>query len=97
MLYVFLGPFHPISEGCFVVTIKIGQMNFEPPKASDTQRLALRKNEQRTAQVIANVVQMGWDRVCTAAEVQVVGHVDSIAQKLEMGISVGFDRGQKGD
>jgi hypothetical protein len=71
------------AKGRLVVAIKIGQMNFEPPKALNTQRLTLRKNEQRTAQVIANVVQMWRNGVCTAAEVQVVGHVDSIAQELE--------------
>ena len=83
MLHVFLCPFHPIGKGRLIVTIKIGQMNFEPPKALNTQLLALRKNEQSTAQVIANVVQMGRNRVCTATEVQVVGHVDGIAQELE--------------
>ena len=83
MLHVFLCPFHSISKGGLVVTIKIGQMDFEPPKALNTQRLALRKNKQRTAQVIPNVVQMRWNRICTATEVQVVGHVDGIAQELE--------------
>jgi hypothetical protein len=47
-------------------------MNLQPPKTALSKRFGFGKLEQTTRKIIANMVEVGWNRVSPSTEVEVV-------------------------
>lgn len=75
-------PFDPIVEIGFVVAVKIGDVDFEPTKASSAERFGFAECEKATAEIIADMVEMCWDWVGTTAEIEVMREIERIVQEL---------------
>jgi hypothetical protein len=59
-------------------------MDLQPPQATFTEGLGLGEEEESTRKIVADVVQVWRDRVCSATEVHIVGEVELITQELQL-------------
>lgn len=60
-------------------------MDLQPSQATFADGFSLCEEEEPTRKIITNVVQVWWDGVRSATEVQVVGEVKFVAQELRLG------------
>lgn len=58
-------------------------MDFHPPKPALTKRFCFAENKQPTGEIITDMIQVRRDRVSTTSEVNIVGQIECVAQKLE--------------
>lgn len=82
LVEVLIHPCYALLEVGFVVPEQIGRVDLEPAQAALAQLLAFREFEQRTRQIVSDVTEMWGDGVRAATEVEVVRHVDNVAEEL---------------
>lgn len=74
---------YSLVETTLVEPAQVGEMDLQPSQATFTERLSLGEEKESTRKIVANVVQVWWDGVCSATEVHVVGEVEFVTQELK--------------
>ena len=73
-----------LVKASLVESVKIGQMDLQPPQTLFSKGLGLREFEQSATEIVAHVVQMRRNGVSAPSEVEVVGEVNGISKELTM-------------
>ena len=79
---VIINKLYSLVKTTLVKPAQIGQVYLQPPQAPLTERLGFGKEEKSTRKIVADVVQVRGDWVCSTTKVHIVGEVESISQEL---------------
>ena len=74
---------HTLVKASLVKPVQPGQMDLQPPQAGLAERLRLSEGQEPATEVIADVVQVRWNRVCPTTEIDVVWEVEGIIEILQ--------------
>ena len=75
-------PLLSLVKARFIEAPDVCEMDLQPSQTGDTKRAFVSKLEQATAEIIADVVEMGRDRISSASEIEVVREVELVREEL---------------